>query len=71
MMCYQNRTSPSAIDSLRAASGRFIPFKKGGDLNLEFLICFEFSNAVRKFSLKVPVVADPKSNTKKVTSGLT
>jgi hypothetical protein len=44
---------------------------KIGDLNLEFLIRVEFPNAARKFSLNVPVVADPKSNTKKVTSGLT
>ena len=53
-----------------SASGKFIPSSKVGDLNLEFLICVEFSDAVRKFSLKVTVVADPKSNTKEVTCGL-
>jgi hypothetical protein len=48
-----------------------VPVQPSNNLNLEFLIRVEFPNAIRKFSLNVSVIANPKFNTKKITRALT
>jgi hypothetical protein len=52
-----------------STSGRFITSNGLGDLDLEFLVRVEPSDAIRKFSLNVVVVAVSKSDAKKVPVG--
>jgi hypothetical protein len=65
-VCESVRKSPSG-----STSGRFIPPDESRDFDPEFLIRVKLSDAIRKFSLNVPVVADSKANPKKIACGLT